>query len=359
MNPGPKTTINISNRTILRIILWATATILLFHFIGRISRELTLIFVSFFLALALNPVVSWLTRRIKLRSRVMATSLAYLIIVVFLAGFFALVTPPLVKQTRQFINQVPTLVHDFQQKDNGISRAAKRYHLDRKLSQAATDFASSHSNFGSTILDTGKKIIEIVASILAVLVVTFMMLVEGPRWFEFYWRTLPSGRREHQKQLAYKMYKGVSGFVNGQVVIALIAGIFATVALEIASRVIGVSINVVALGGIVAVLGIIPLFGNPLAALVVILVSLLNSMSLAIVMLIYFVIYFFVENHTLQPYVQSRLNQLTALSVFVAAIIGVGFAGFLGAIVAIPAASTLKVLAEDQIERRGLKNRTG
>jgi len=89
------------------------------------------------------------------------------------------------------------------------------------------------------------------------------------------------------------------------------------------------------------------------------LVSLLNSMSLAIVMLIYFVIYFFVENHTLQPYVQSRLNQLTALSVFVAAIIGVGFAGFLGAIVAIPAASTLKVLAEDQIERRGLKNRTG
>ena len=72
-------------------------------------------------------------------------------------------------------------------------------------------------------------------------------------------------------------------------------------------------------------------------------------------MLAYFVVYFFVENHTFQPYLQSRLNELTPLTVFVAALLGIGFGGFLGAIVAIPLASAVKILLEDYFERRSGK----
>jgi len=79
---------------------------------------------------------------------------------------------------------------------------------------------------------------------------------------------------------------------------------------------------------------------------------LINSVTLGIVMLIYFIIYFFIENHTFQPYIQSRLNELTPLTVFVAAILGVSFGGLLGAIIAIPAASAVKILVEDYFERR-------
>ena len=111
-----------------------------------------------------------------------------------------------------------------------------------------------------------------------------------------------------------------------------------------------------ALAGIVSVFGLIPLFGNPLAAIIVILVCLINSVTLGLVMLIYFVVYFFVENHTFQPYIQSKLNELTPLTVFVAAVLGVGFGGLLGAIIAIPAASAIKVLVEDYFERRQHKD---
>jgi predicted PurR-regulated permease PerM len=72
-------------------------------------------------------------------------------------------------------------------------------------------------------------------------------------------------------------------------------------------------------------------------------------------MLIYFIAYYFIENHTFQPYIQSKLNNLTPLTVFVAAILGVGFGGFLGAIIAIPAATCIKALVDDQIEQRGLR----
>lgn len=179
-----------------------------------------------------------------------------------------------------------------------------------------------------------------------------MMLVEGPMWLKLYLGTLPDNQQSRQNRILRRMYKAVSGFVNGQVILAVIAGFFAFVTLEIASRAIGVSINALALAGIVTVFGVIPLFGNPIAAALVILVCILNSLNLGIVMAIYFVIYFFLESHTFQPYLQSKLNELTPLLVFVAALIGVGFGGILGAIIAIPAASTLKILLEDHFERR-------
>jgi predicted PurR-regulated permease PerM len=190
------------------------------------------------------------------------------------------------------------------------------------------------------------------ASFFAVLVMAFMMLVEGPRWFELYFNSLSERKRVRQKKIATKMYKAVTGYVNGQVIIAAVAGMLAFLTLEIAGQILNVPSNSVALGGIVFVFGIIPLFGNPIAATIVVLVSLLNSVTLAAIMAIYFVIYFFIENHTFQPYVQSRLNDLTPLMVFVAAIIGVAFGGILGAIVAIPTASAIKILAEDYYERR-------
>jgi predicted PurR-regulated permease PerM len=263
-----------------------------------------------------------------------------------------LVTPPLVNQTREFISNIPQNIQHFQNQDSRLSRTVQKFHLDKKINQTASDFSSNYSNFGGKLLDTGKRVLEAVASIFAVLVMTFMMLVEGPKWFELYFNSLPERKRSRQKKIATKMYKAVTGYVNGQVIIAAIAGTLAFLTLEIAGQILGVPSNAVALGGIVFVFGIIPLFGNPIAATIVVLVSLLNSVTLAAIMAIYFVIYFFIENHTFQPYVQSRLNDLTPLMVFIAALIGVAFGGILGAIVAIPAASTVKILAEDYYERR-------
>jgi len=347
-----RVTVNVTNRTIVRTILWVVATVILYKFIGRISHGLILIFVSFFLALALNPVVTWMSMRLKIKSRVKATAAAYVMVIAVLVIFFALVIPPLVRQTRTFISNVPDTIQNFQNSDSKIAREARKYNLDQKITKGAKDFASHYSNFGSTILDTGKRIAEAVASVVAVLVLTFMMLVEGPKWLELFWGVMPPKNREHQQKIARKMYRGVTGFVNGQVILAIVAGIFAFIALEIISHIVNASINPAALAGIVSVFGLIPLFGNPLAAIVVVLYCLITSVSMGLIMLIYFVVYFFIENHTFQPYIQSRINELTPLTVFVAAILGVGFGGLLGAIIAIPAASAIKILVEDYFESR-------
>lgn len=326
-----------------------------YHFVGRITHILTLIFIAAFLALALNPVVSSMRNRLHIKSRVRATAASYVLVVGFLIAFFALIIPPLVSQTRDFIKDVPQTVENFQKQDSSLARSAKRYNLDEKLTEAARDFTSNYGNFGTKILDTSRRVAEAFASFFVVLVLTFMMLVEGPKWIELFFGSLPDKKRARYKRLAARMYKAVTGYVNGQVILASVAGFFAFVALEVASSVMNVSINALALAGIVAVFGVIPLFGNPIAAFLVVLVSLLSSPSLGLVMAVYFIIYFFIENHTFQPYIQSRLNDLTPLTVFIAALIGVGFGGIMGAIIAIPAATTVKIILEDQFERRGVK----
>jgi predicted PurR-regulated permease PerM len=256
MDYNRKVTVNISNKTIVRTLLWIAAAIILYKFIGQVAHVLTLIFAAFFLALALNPIVSWSRDKLSIKSRVRATSVAYLMVITFLIVFFALVLPPLVKQTREFIRTVPASVQNFQSQDTGLSRTVSRYHLDEKLTEGARQFASHYGNFGNTVLDTGRRIAETVASIFAVIVLAFMMLVEGPRWFDLYFGMLAEKQRNRQRRLAQRMYRAVTGFVNGQVILAFVAGTFAFLALEIAGQVLNVSTNAAALAGIVAVFGI-------------------------------------------------------------------------------------------------------
>lgn len=355
MKPN-KVTVSIANKTIFRTIIWILATLVAFMFVTKITHALTLIFISFFLALALNPVVRWMSDKLKIEHRAAATAAAYLTVILVIGAFFLLVTPPLLSQGREFVQEVPQLVTDFQAQDNSLARAIDRYGLDEKLTSGAREFASHYSNYGSTLLDTGKRIAGAVLSALIILAMTFMMLVEGPRWMDRFFSLMPKAKQEHHRRLAYRMYRAVSGFVNAQVILAVLAGTFCLFALTIATSLLDVSVNVVALAGIVAMLGLIPMIGHPISSAIVILVCLANSVELAIIMLIYFLVYYQVENLTVQPIIQSRLNELTPLLVFVAAIIGVEFAGILGAFVAIPIATCVKILLEDQLDKRGMRS---
>jgi predicted PurR-regulated permease PerM len=116
-----------------------------------------------------------------------------------------------------------------------------------------------------------------------------------------------------------------------------------------------VSVNAVALAGIVAIFGLIPLIGNPIGYATVVLACLLTSTNLAIIVAIFFLIYAQIENVTLQPYVQSKQNELTPLTVFISALLGISFGGIIGALFAIPIAGCVRILLIDWTERKGYR----
>lgn len=345
-------TVTVSNRTIVRVIVIIAATILGFRFIMNIVHPLTLIFFAFFLALALNPAVSWISRHLKIKSRAAATGIAYVSVLVVLSAFLWAVIPPLVSQTRDFIADLPNTIESVQDKNTGLGRIVNKYGLQDSVDSFANDMRARFKNLPAPVLSTASRIGSGFVSTVAVLVMTFMMLVEGPMWLQTIYRLQNPKKRAHRKDLAEQMYRVVTNYVNGQLLIAAIAAMFALVAMMIASSIFNVSINAIGLAGIIALTGLIPMIGNTLGAVIVVLVCALTSFPLAITMAIFFLVYQQIENVTIQPYVQSRKNELTPLLVFIAALCGIGLGGLIGGFVAIPLAACLRILAKDFYQNR-------
>ncbi len=345
--------ITISNETVLRVIGFGIATLLAIRFLENIIHPLTLIFVSFFLALALNPAVNWVSERLKSRSRVRATSMAYVAVISVLIFFLSLIVPPLVRQTTNFVQDIPSTISNLKRDQGAVGDFVRKYNLEDQVNELASSWSKNIGTVQSKVVSTANRVISNLVSIITVLILTFMMLVEGPKWLESFWSQYPEKRRKHAKKMARKMYGVVTGYVNGQVLVAAIGASFSIIALFIATSVFNApSVNPIALGGIVFLFSLIPTVGAILSSIVVVLFSLFASVPLAITMFVYFIIYQQIENATIQPYIQSRTNELTPLLVFLAAILGIGFGGFLGAFIAIPAAGSVKVLVDDYYERK-------
>ncbi len=344
--------ITISTETIIKAIGLTFIFFLLLQFISKAMHPLTLIAVSAFLALALNPAVTWLTLKLKSKSRVRATGFAYVIVLAVLTGFLLLVVPSLVSQTSDFINDLPDTVDSFLAKDTAISRGVERFHLDDQINKIGSDLSNRNGNLGGTVFSTAGRVGGTIVSVITVLVLTFMMLVEGPIWLKRLMDLQPYDKRAKRRNVLQRLYKVVTGYVNGQVLIATIAACFAFVGLLIGNAIFDASVNAVAMAGIIFIFGLIPMFGNILGASIVVIFSLFSSGSLAIAMALFFIVYQQIENASLQPYIQSRSNQLTPLTVFIAALLGVGVGGILGALAAIPIAGCLRILLEEYMDKR-------
>jgi len=342
--------LTVSNRTIIRVIAFGIATYAGFRFFDNIRHPLTIIFISFFLALALNPAVSFVTRKLKSKSRIGGTAASYIVVISILIAFFTTVIPPIVRQSTDFVKEVPSKITNIETQDSALGRIVRKYQFNQQLGNFADEWAKNIGNTDGPVLSTANRIIGLLVSFISILVLTFMMLVEGPMWVDRIINNLPTRRQQRTRSLLRRMYHMVTSFVNAQVLVAFIAACFSVIALTIFSKVFSVSINPLALAAIVGLFGIVPTIGNIIAAVIVCLACLFTSAPLALAMLIYFIVYQQIENATLQPYIQSRNNDLTPMLTFIAAIVGIGFGGILGGFIAIPAAGCIKILIDDYLD---------
>jgi predicted PurR-regulated permease PerM len=154
---------------------------------------------------------------------------------------------------------------------------------------------------------------------------------------------VPEKDRPRWRRVGYDIYRTVGGYVTGNLLISLVAGVTSGLMLWI----VGVP-YAVALGLVVALLDLIPLAGATIAALVVVLVAIAaNGTTDAIIVGAYFLVYQQLENHVIQPVIYGRTVQLSPLAVLVSVLIGAQIAGVLGALGAIPIAGALQVILVD------------
>jgi predicted PurR-regulated permease PerM len=102
----------------------------------------------------------------------------------------------------------------------------------------------------------------------------------------------------------------------------------------------------------VAIADLIPLVGATLGGIVALVAAAIHSVPALIVVAIVFVIYQQLENHVLQPLIFARTVNLNPLTVLISILVAVELAGILGALLAIPIASIIQVVARDLWDHR-------
>lgn len=345
---GDYVRISVSNRTVFRVLVMVAIAMILFSALKRAGHALMLVFTGVFLALALNSPVHWLAIHLpgkRRGNRALATSVSFLIIVILLGAFLASIVPPLVKQTSSFISAAPGLVREVHDENNTIGRFVRKYKLEGQVDNVSKQLSSRLKNMSGTAVTTVTTIGSSIFATLTVLVLTFMMLIEGPRWIKTFSEILTKEHRDHADRLAHDMYRVVKGYVNGQVFLAALASAFIVPALFI----LHISYPM-ALVVIIFVCGLIPLVGHTIGAIIVTTVALFHSIPAAIIILAYYILYQQIENYVIQPRIQANSTNMSPLLVFGSVIIGVSFGGLFAGLVAIPIAGCIRIAVLDYLK---------
>jgi predicted PurR-regulated permease PerM len=302
--------------------------------LGNIAGELLLIVLALVIALGLDPLVSWLVRR-GLR-RVWGVAAVTVTFLLGLVGMFALLIPLLVAQVEQLIRAVPALVQELQNRSTTLGRLNARYHF---LDTLKAQFSGGHALPVGGVLNIGLAVFGTLAAIVTVVVLTVYFLANLPGIRRVVYRTFPASNRDRARELGDEISTRVGGYVLGNLLTSAIAGVGTFVFLEI-MRVPFAA----ALGVLVAVLDLIPVVGSTIGGILVTLVALTVSTTVAIASAAFYIVYRLLEDYLLVPRVMNRAVEVPPVLTIVALLIGGSLAGIIGAFLAIPAAATIQLL---------------
>jgi predicted PurR-regulated permease PerM len=308
----------------------------------RARSVLVLIGLALFIAAGLDPAVSWLTRR--RLPRWSAVIVILLIAAGVAAGFMAAAIPPLTAQVTALIHELPHYLTTLRDHNSELGRLNTRFHVQERLSRLLSTRGTA---LVGGVLGAGELVLSAASSVLVVIVLVVYFLAAMPRIKLFLYRLAPQSRRARVILIGDEIFDKVGGYMLGNFLTSLIAGIGTWAWLEI----FGVPYSLL-LGLLVALLDLIPVIGSTIGGAVVSLVALTVSLPVAVATLVFYIAYRLAEDYLIVPRVMGRAVQVPAVVTVLAVLVGGALMGLIGALVAIPAAAALSLLLHEVTFRR-------
>lgn len=343
-NPTP-TNRDVAVRTGIQFLVVA-AGILLVMFLGSIRPILLQLLIALILAMALSPLVKRLSAW--RMNRVWASITALLITTVAMGLIVTAIASPLLTQGGDLIKNAPTLV-ERATANPAIQALDRQFHLVDQAHTLARNLPNLLAGSGSPLLHTVSSVLSAISTLGIVLIVALFMLIEGPTAWAQLMMLLGNKERKVVGSMAAKILVAISGFVSGNLLISLIAGIVSLVLLLI----LGIP-YALALAALVAVFDLIPLVGATLATVVLGLVALSKGIAPAAILVAGMLVYQFVEGNIIQPVIYGRTVKLSQLLIIVASIVGGALGGIIGVLLAIPVAAALQIIVVESLKASGV-----
>ncbi len=337
-----------------QVIFWLVAAAVLIGFLYLFSAILLPFFAGMILAYFLDPVADWLERRGL--SRMAATVLILIMFLIALVIGLMLIIPVLASQLADFIGRLPDYMSRLQALVTGVDAEwlSQRLGVDPAslrdgLNSLLTQAGGFISGLFSSILSSGKTLIDIAGLFVITPVVAFYMLLDWDKMVARVDSWVPRDHLGTVRQIALDIDRAVAGFVRGQGTVCIILGVFYAIGLTAVGLNFGLLIGLFA--GLVS---FIPYVGSLLGLVLSIGVALVQFWPewhwVAAVAVIFFAGQF-VEGNILQPNLVGKSVGLHPVWLMFALFAFGALFGFVGLLVAVPAAAAVGVLVRFGLSR--------
>ncbi len=298
---------------------------------------LVLVVIALVIATGLEPAVRGLAR-LRLGRRA-ATAVIFLALLLFLGLFAALLVPHLVSQIRQFADAVPGYVNRLDKRQDWLGRLAQRYDASIRIKDFIGQLPARVGQSFGTILGFAGTLLGTAFQVLTVIILTIYFMLAGPRLQSAAAQLFSPKHRRQAEQIIEEAIGKIGGYVGGNLLTSAVCGAMTIVALLI----LGVP-YAVPLGMWAGFADLIPQFGSYLGAIPAVLIALFQGPVTGVIVLVFFIAYQQFENYLLAPKVMQNAIDLSPAAVIISTLIGGSLLGFAGALLAIPAAATIKLI---------------
>ena len=315
--------------------------------IGQLSTVILYIALALFLALGLDPIVSWLQRR------GMPRWVAILIVFLFVIGLFvaliATIVPLVVEQVSTIVENWDQVVEDTANSDvvAWISSIAGGTTWIEDGIASIGDWLGDPQNIGALtggILAVGAGIAGGLTGATIVLILTLYFLASLDSMKRYAARFVPASSRNGFLDVSQEITGSVGRYVIGQLSLASINGVLSLIYLTIIGAPAPILLAFIAFLG-----SLVPLIGTLTGAVIITIFSFAASPATGVAAAIYYLIYMQVEAYVLSPRIMNRAVAVPGALVVIAAVAGGTLGGVLGALVAIPIAASLIIIVEKVI----------
>lgn len=328
---------------------WLLGIVLVVAVVGVVAWYFRVIFPPLVFAGALvfllNPVVSFLERRGW--PRLLGATAAYLLVALLFAVLGAILYPLIASQADDVSERWPELRRDTEEWINELSERSETddwpVHIPsvQELEDAGSTDDQELSEQVQTLREFGTQAFHIGIIFILGPFLAFYLLIDLPDVRRRIEELIPSRSREEVLFLAHRLNLAIGGFFRGQLAVAFIVGVMASIGLK---AVVNLPLWLV-VGMIAGVFNMIPLIGPWVGAVPGIAVALATkdvkaAVGVALVMLVVQQI----DNHLITPTVMRRAVQLHPAAVMMALLAWGTVGGFFGLLLAVPLTATLKIV---------------
>lgn len=343
-----------------RVALLATLGVgvglLLIGSVQNLSTILLYVGTALFLSLGLDPVVSFLERRGLPRwAAVLVTILGVLGI---FAGIIVMVVPIIVGQIAQLVVQVEQLLQPdrwnevVRQVQDWVSANLPWLRLDDVWAGvqqwiSTLDVGSISTMIGNSLLTVGGAVAAGLGGAFIVLILTIYFTASTPSLKSAVYQLVPASKRARFIELAEKITDSVGYYVMGQVSLGVINGVLSAIFLSIIQAPFPAVLAVIAF-----FFSLIPLVGTLTGSTIIVLSCLIpgvGSPTIAIIALIYYLVYMQIEAYVISPRIMNRAVSVPGSVVVISALAGGALLNLLGALIAIPVAASILIIYREVI----------